>query len=557
MEKKIKKVFNDPIHGNIELHPLCVTIVNTPQFQRLRFIKQLGGAYFVYPGAAHNRFEHSIGVCHLAGRLVRALKEKKSDALKGVDITDEDILCVEVAGLCHDLGHGPFSHLFDQRIIPALRTDKKWKHENGSVDMFRYMLKANDLEKKFDEEDRTFIEELIDGPGETYPKGEKNKKRREQKGFLYEIVSNKRNGIDVDKWDYFARDCHMLGIQNNFNHDRCIDFSRVIEVNGERQICYRDKEAANLYDMFHTRYLLHIRAYQHKTNNIIEYMIAEALILADEFIRFPGQKRKAEDPISANHSITVPEQKRKAEDPISANHSITVPEQKRKAEDPISANHSITVPEQKRKAEDPISANHSITVPEQKREPCEMCEAREQRKMSKAREQYKMSEAIDDMMAYSLLNDCVIYTILGSTDSRLEKSKEILLRVLRRDLYKFVGEERFAHNTFKNESDVKEKMENVTEDGKTVVDLVNFNYGKKHLNPIDFVNFYSKEKPDEAEPKHKENVSLLLPKNFAEQLVRVYCKDPNSYEEMKIWFNDWSEKHRDVLACDKSTQTTQ
>ncbi|XP_053387690.1 deoxynucleoside triphosphate triphosphohydrolase SAMHD1-like isoform X11 [Mercenaria mercenaria] len=519
MEKKIKKVFNDPIHGNIELHPLCVTIVNTPQFQRLRFIKQLGGAYFVYPGAAHNRFEHSIGVCHLAGRLVRALKEKKSDALKGVDITDEDILCVEVAGLCHDLGHGPFSHLFDQRIIPALRTDKKWKHENGSVDMFRYMLKANDLEKKFDEEDRTFIEELIDGPGETYPKGEKNKKRREQKGFLYEIVSNKRNGIDVDKWDYFARDCHMLGIQNNFNHDRCIDFSRVIEVNGERQICYRDKEAANLYDMFHTRYLLHIRAYQHKTNNIIEYMIAEALILADEFIRFPGQKRKAEDPISANHSITVPEQKRKAEDPI--------------------------------------SANHSITVPEQKREPCEMCEAREQRKMSKAREQYKMSEAIDDMMAYSLLNDCVIYTILGSTDSRLEKSKEILLRVLRRDLYKFVGEERFAHNTFKNESDVKEKMENVTEDGKTVVDLVNFNYGKKHLNPIDFVNFYSKEKPDEAEPKHKENVSLLLPKNFAEQLVRVYCKDPNSYEEMKIWFNDWSEKHRDVLACDKSTQTTQ
>jgi len=54
-------VINDPIHGNIELHPLCVKIIDTPEFQRLRFIKQLGACSFVYPGAAHNRFEHSLG----------------------------------------------------------------------------------------------------------------------------------------------------------------------------------------------------------------------------------------------------------------------------------------------------------------------------------------------------------------------------------------------------------------------------------------------------------------------------------------------------------------
>ncbi|XP_053386814.1 deoxynucleoside triphosphate triphosphohydrolase SAMHD1-like isoform X2 [Mercenaria mercenaria] len=390
--EKDRKVFNDPIHGNIELHPLCVKIVDTPQFQRLRFIKQLGGAYFVYPGAAHNRFEHSIGVCHLAGRLVRALRDQKSEALKDVEITPVDELCVEVAGLCHDLGHGPFSHLFDKTIIPALRTDKKWAHENGSVDMFRYMLKANDglLEKEFEKEgmtstDLTFIEELIAGHDETSPNKWKYKGRTEKKGFLYEIVSNKRNGIDVDKWDYFARDCHMLGIGNNFNHDRCIAFSRVIDVNGERQICFRNKEAANLYDMFHTRYLLHNRAYQHKTNNIIEYMISEALVLANDFITYPGQNGK----------------------------------------------------------------------------------------------QRKMSEAIDDMEAYSLLNDSVIYKILESTDPRLEKSKQILLRVLRRDLYKFVGEERFAHKMFKDEFDIKDDMKNVTsitEDDNTIIDLVNLNY---------------------------------------------------------------------------------
>lgn len=57
----IFQILNDPIHGHIEIHPLCVMIVDTPQFQRLRSIKQLGGTYFVYPGAAHNRFEHSLG----------------------------------------------------------------------------------------------------------------------------------------------------------------------------------------------------------------------------------------------------------------------------------------------------------------------------------------------------------------------------------------------------------------------------------------------------------------------------------------------------------------
>ena len=55
------QVFNDPIHGHIELHPLCVRIIDTPQFQRLRYLKQLGSCYFVYPGATHNRFEHSLG----------------------------------------------------------------------------------------------------------------------------------------------------------------------------------------------------------------------------------------------------------------------------------------------------------------------------------------------------------------------------------------------------------------------------------------------------------------------------------------------------------------
>uniref|UniRef100_A0A672L9W6 HD/PDEase domain-containing protein n=1 Tax=Sinocyclocheilus grahami TaxID=75366 RepID=A0A672L9W6_SINGR len=117
------QVLNDPIHGHIELHPLLLRFIDTPQFQRLRHIKQLGGAYLVFPGASHNRFEHSIGVGYLAGCLVQALIERQPELL----ITKQDVLCVQIAGLCHDLGHGPFSHMFDSMFIPKVRPGEKWK----------------------------------------------------------------------------------------------------------------------------------------------------------------------------------------------------------------------------------------------------------------------------------------------------------------------------------------------------------------------------------------------------------------------------------------------
>uniref|UniRef100_A0A667ZFZ6 HD/PDEase domain-containing protein n=1 Tax=Myripristis murdjan TaxID=586833 RepID=A0A667ZFZ6_9TELE len=118
------QVFNDPIHGHMEIHPLLVKFIDTPQFQRLRNIKQLGAAYYVYPGASHNRFEHSIGVAYLAGQFLQALRDRQPN----LGITDEDILCVQIAGLCHDLGHGPFSHLFDGKFIPEV---KKWRRSGG------------------------------------------------------------------------------------------------------------------------------------------------------------------------------------------------------------------------------------------------------------------------------------------------------------------------------------------------------------------------------------------------------------------------------------------
>ncbi|TDG96859.1 hypothetical protein EPR50_G00234330 [Perca flavescens] len=150
-------------------------------------------------------------------------------------------------------------------------------------------------------EDMDFIKEMIDGPKD--PNGRMKDPnavqwpyngRPKEKSFLYEIVANKSNGIDVDKFDYFARDCYHLGMKNNFDHLRFIQFARVIKVekDGLNHICSRDKEVGNLYDMFYTRNCLHRRAYQHRVNKIIEYMIAEAFVKADELIKIKGSGGK-------------------------------------------------------------------------------------------------------------------------------------------------------------------------------------------------------------------------------------------------------------------------
>ncbi|XP_053384480.1 uncharacterized protein LOC123536304 isoform X2 [Mercenaria mercenaria] len=298
-----RKVFNDPLYGQIELHPLCVKIIDTPQFQRLRYIKQLETCYLVYPGASHNRFEHSIGVCHLAGKFLRVLKEGQPE----LDITTKDILCVEIAALCHDLGQGPFSHVFEHKFIPTVYPEIVWKHEKASVKMFEYLLRDNggklheyfrQMIPSFEEMDIEFIKELIDVPVDLDAEVWPHRGRNKNKSFLYEVVANRVTGIDVDRWDYLARDSYMLGMKTTFDHSRLMHHARVLVAEGRRQIGFRDKAAQDLYDMFYTRMTLYRRAYQHKTHNIIGMMIRDALLAANNEISFVGEKGKIKSVIS-------------------------------------------------------------------------------------------------------------------------------------------------------------------------------------------------------------------------------------------------------------------
>ncbi|KZT23172.1 HD-domain/PDEase-like protein [Neolentinus lepideus HHB14362 ss-1] len=269
--RKTVRRFKDPIHDYIPICAKTSAFIDTRPFQRLRSIKQLGTSYYVWPGASHNRFEHCLGVAHLARLMAEHLQHEQPE----LGITDRDMTCIELAGLCHDLGHGPWSHVWDGQFIPKALPGMKWQHEDASEMMFDYLVRDNNID--IPEEDVAFVKALI--------AGDPKRCGGTEKPFLFEIVANKRNGIDVDKFDYIARDSHGIGEKGNISLTRLIHSARVID----DQICYDIKDANQLYELCYTRFSLHKRIYNHKTAKAIEYMIIDALLAAEPHMKIAEQ----------------------------------------------------------------------------------------------------------------------------------------------------------------------------------------------------------------------------------------------------------------------------
>jgi HD superfamily phosphohydrolase len=163
----------DPVHGYVKLEGLALDLTDTPQMQRLRWIRQLGLASLVYPGANHTRFEHSLGAYHLAGRLSDHLGVKEDEKQK-----------LEAAALLHDVGHGPLSHATEAVLAPYLH-----KEHESIIDL----LKTGELKEVLSGHGLrpVDIQSLINGNG------------------LGQIVSGE---IDVDRMDYLIRDAHYTGV---------------------------------------------------------------------------------------------------------------------------------------------------------------------------------------------------------------------------------------------------------------------------------------------------------------------------------------------------------
>jgi HD superfamily phosphohydrolase len=261
-------IFCDPIHGTIKLEGILLQIIDTPEFQRLRRIKQMGVNHYVYPGTVHTRFEHSIGVCYIAGEFIRKLQHDDVNE-EIIEILEEHELNVKIAALCHDLGHGPFSHVYDsflEEVDDALEVTifnkdlKAHEYRSGEIvvkiigslndpdnkidsDMIKQLIVFSEIGKSVMNEcevDKEDIESKI-------LKKMKEKflskcKMTEKNMFLFEIVANGFSGIDVDKMDYFARDGHYIGLSKQFDWRRYIESTTVKEVpGGYHRLCSEDK----------------------------------------------------------------------------------------------------------------------------------------------------------------------------------------------------------------------------------------------------------------------------------------------------------------------------
>jgi len=288
------KIVTDVIHGSISLSRLAILIIDTPEFQRLRSLKQLSSCYFAFPNAVHTRFEHSIGTYHICKKMLYSLKNKSKqeeiDIIKNIDelqdyyitnkikenyLTNFIIELVAIAALCHDLGHAAFSHLFDDHFIKNIKIDKEKEkylyHEFRSCILLEHIIKNNDILKSIINDNLIkFINNIINPNPEIH------------KGYIYQIVSNNLNSIDVDKFDYLTRDSKMLGINISFNYARLIDNSLVIN----NMICYPKKVDTDIINLFMTRHFMHKKIYSHKTVIASQLLIIELLIIISEYLKF-------------------------------------------------------------------------------------------------------------------------------------------------------------------------------------------------------------------------------------------------------------------------------
>lgn len=266
---------HDNIHGYIDLDPIATAIVDTDVFQRLRNIHQTGVLYLVFPTANHTRFEHSIGTYHLAKQMITQIATKQPE----LKVTDELIMMVSLAGLCHDMGHLLFSHLFDDCFLEKLpnydnikQSTFNWCHENRSINLLHYIVERDNIPLTKDM--LKVIGDLINPKESDYNKW----KPKYQVGrWIFQIVSNPLNSIDVDKFDYLTRDTMAVGLKLGFDYSRIISDARVIDTHGSSKICYSSQCSEDIYHMFFIRYRLHRQIYNHKAVKAIEILIVQIL----------------------------------------------------------------------------------------------------------------------------------------------------------------------------------------------------------------------------------------------------------------------------------------
>ncbi len=274
------KVINDAIHGMYKVDGVRNELLSTPEFNKLCHIKQLGLAHLIFPGAHHTRFEHSLGVSHIAGLMADSI---------GLDTEEKQL--VQVAGMLHDVGHGPYSHTLEHIL-----------HERGGLDHMsitegiirgEYDVLRKGEEKIFG--DRVLIPEILENHG-IDPNEIANLIRGPNAGgterdiFQFEegnseftstdiTLANIVHGpVDCDQMDYLLRDSHFTGVKHGvIDHYRLINSLR--RYSGD--IAIDEGGLSALEGMLTARALMYSAVYFHRVTRVTETMLSRAVELMD------------------------------------------------------------------------------------------------------------------------------------------------------------------------------------------------------------------------------------------------------------------------------------
>jgi HD superfamily phosphohydrolase len=276
---KTGKVLYDNIWGHIKLSEWAIKLIDSELFQRLRELHQLGSCFLVFSSATHTRFEHSVGCYHVAKVMAENLRknsdpnEIKTALLKIPELTkfngiltDELIELIALAAMGHDLGHGILSHCWDL-FMSYFKIDSPYKeHEYRSGVFMEYLIKFKKL--PIDDNCIKFIKDLINP-------------NKNQIGFIYQIVSNNFNAVDIDKIDYLRRDAYALNVKIGFDYQWVLQEPQVIN----DIIAYPKQTVHELRSLFVTRYRLHKQYYNHKVVISTQYLFCDILMLLNKTLK--------------------------------------------------------------------------------------------------------------------------------------------------------------------------------------------------------------------------------------------------------------------------------
>ncbi len=228
------EVIRDPLWNNIRVDAEALALLDSEPFQRLRYIRQLGHAFLVYPGATHTRFEHALGAYHLARRTLALLQERGE--LAGV--AHDQIVLIRLAALLHDIGHYPFSHALEEAGLPS--------HETLAIEHLRHDDLARVLALTGIDDVEHRLVALIAGSSDSPLQG---------------LVSG---SLDLDKIEYLTRDARMCGVPyGTVDVDRLIHSITLVPNGESRTVAVHEKGVSALESLLFAKYQMYRNVYWH------------------------------------------------------------------------------------------------------------------------------------------------------------------------------------------------------------------------------------------------------------------------------------------------------